>query len=85
MIRRRTLASLAALAAVLAFLARVPARADEKPSPHHEMHEKCAKACFDCARDCASCFPSLSSWRACARALRTDAQRSSPVRSRRPG
>ena len=56
MSRRRTLASLAALAAVLALLARVPARADEKPAAHHEMHEKCAKACFDCSRECASCF-----------------------------
>ena len=56
MSRRRTLASLAALAAVLVFLARVPVRADEKPSHHHEMHEKCAKACFDCSRECASCF-----------------------------
>src|SRR5215471_893101 len=56
MSRRRTLASLAALTAVLALLARLPARADDKPAAHHEMHEKCAKACFDCSRECASCF-----------------------------
>src|SRR5262249_49510832 len=55
MTRSRTLASLAALTAVLTFLARLPIRADEKPAHPHEMHEKCAKACFDCARECNSC------------------------------
>ena len=56
MIRVRTLTSLAALTAVLSFLALVPARAGAKAEHRHEMFEKCAKACFDCSRECASCF-----------------------------